>query len=246
MVWVFFRVFLGCCWGVVGVFFFGVFWCVLGVFWGFFRVFFWGVSHSSTEYEIISLDIGLRLDGLPALNSRDPICKVLNTIQNHDKTEQPVVDSDKNHEANKSNLEEFSMFWWCWPYSLKRPIFASRNFIVCVREQRNSDQDDNKGRSPTMRHVSRTHRVAHDWLFDRINVDPKIQIKYIWHQKPTRRRTDKGKFHTWWMESSSVFVQQPFQFCRVFWSDVEKNATRFRWRKDHSKIEVDDEFSLAM
>ena len=36
-----------------------------------------------------------------------------------------------------------------------------------------------KGRSPTMRHASRTHRVALDWLFDRINLDPKIQIKYI-------------------------------------------------------------------
>ena len=36
-----------------------------------------------------------------------------------------------------------------------------------------------RGRSPTMRHVSRTHRVALDWLFDRINVDPKIQIRYI-------------------------------------------------------------------
>ena len=34
-----------------------------------------------------------------------------------------------------------------------------------------------KGRSPTMRHVSRTNRVALDWLFDRINLDPKIQIK---------------------------------------------------------------------
>ena len=28
-----------------------------------------------------------------------------------------------------------------------------------------------KGRSPTMRHVSWTHRVALDWLFDRINLD---------------------------------------------------------------------------
>ena len=36
-----------------------------------------------------------------------------------------------------------------------------------------------KGRSPTIRHVSRTHRVALDWLFDRINVDSKIQIKDI-------------------------------------------------------------------
>ena len=35
------------------------------------------------------------------------------------------------------------------------------------------------GRSPTMRHVSRTHGVALDWLFDRINLDPKNQIRYI-------------------------------------------------------------------
>ena len=36
-----------------------------------------------------------------------------------------------------------------------------------------------KGRSPTMRHVSRPHRVAFDWLFERINLDSKIPIKYI-------------------------------------------------------------------
>ena len=30
-----------------------------------------------------------------------------------------------------------------------------------------------KGRSTTMRHVSCTHRVALDWLFDRIDLDPK-------------------------------------------------------------------------
>ena len=31
-----------------------------------------------------------------------------------------------------------------------------------------------KGRSATMRHVSRTRRDALDWLFDRINLDTKI------------------------------------------------------------------------
>ena len=36
-----------------------------------------------------------------------------------------------------------------------------------------------KGRSPTMRHVSRPHRVSLDWLFDGINLDPNIQIRYI-------------------------------------------------------------------
>ena len=30
-----------------------------------------------------------------------------------------------------------------------------------------------------MRHVSRTHRVALDWLFDRIILDSKILIRYI-------------------------------------------------------------------
>ena len=40
-----------------------------------------------------------------------------------------------------------------------------------------------KGRSLTMRHVTRTHRVALDWLFDRINIEPKVQIKYVDTQK---------------------------------------------------------------
>ena len=53
-----------------------------------------------------------------------------------------------------------------------------------------------KGRSPTMRHVSRTHRVALDWLFDRINLDPKNPNQIHRHQKPTRRHLDKGEFHT--------------------------------------------------
>ena len=42
-----------------------------------------------------------------------------------------------------------------------------------------------KGRSPTMRHVSRTDRVALDWWFDRINLDPEIRIRYIDTKSPT-------------------------------------------------------------
>ena len=43
-----------------------------------------------------------------------------------------------------------------------------------------------------MRHVSRTHRVALDWFFDRINLDPQIQIKYIDTKKPTCRHSNQG------------------------------------------------------
>ena len=38
------------------------------------------VSHSSTESEIISLDTGLRLDGLPALELWDLIVSVLGNV----------------------------------------------------------------------------------------------------------------------------------------------------------------------
>ena len=49
-----------------------------------------------------------------------------------------------------------------------------------------------KGRSPTMRHVSRTHKVALDWSFDRINLDPKI--KYIDTKNHLADILTKGNF----------------------------------------------------
>ena len=45
-----------------------------------------------------------------------------------------------------------------------------------------------------MRHVSRTHRVALDWQFDRINLDPKIQIKYIDTKNQLADMLTKGNF----------------------------------------------------
>ena len=53
-----------------------------------------------------------------------------------------------------------------------------------------------KGRSPTMRHVSRTHRVALDWLSDRVNLDPKNPNQVHRYQKPTCRHSNQRKFHT--------------------------------------------------
>ena len=51
-----------------------------------------------------------------------------------------------------------------------------------------------EGRSPTMRHVSRTHRVAVDWLFDKINLDPKIQIRYMDTKHHLADMLTKGNF----------------------------------------------------
>ena len=60
------------------------------------------VSHSSTEFEIISLDTGLRLDGLPALELWDLIVSVLvNVSRVSDRSVQPDSDVHKRHKSHK-------------------------------------------------------------------------------------------------------------------------------------------------
>ena len=142
------------------------------------------VSHSSTESEIISLDAGLRLDGIPAHDLWDLIVSVLgNMTQTTERPVRPVIidRSQSQRSQGKTN---------------------ALNNIDCVLSNVQSSHqesllyvfEDNEavikmiinGRSPTMRHVSRTHRVALDWLFDRINMDPKNPNQVHRYQKPTR------------------------------------------------------------
>ena len=69
-----------------------------------------------------------------------------------------------------------------------------------------------KCRSPTMRHVSRTHRVALDWLFDWINFDSKIQIRYIDTKHQLADILTKGNLTRDEWNNILHFVQhQPFQ-----------------------------------
>ena len=137
------------------------------------------VPHSSTESEIISLDAGLWLDGIRALDLRDMIVFVLgNTTQNHDRTGQPAVKGDKDHRSNKRSQGMMNVLnnIDCVPSNVQ---FSNQEALLCVFEDNEAViKMIVKGRSPIMRHVSRTHRVALDWLFDRINLDPKIQIKF--------------------------------------------------------------------
>ena len=57
------------------------------------------VSHSSTESEIISLDTGLRLDGLPALELWDLIVSVLGNVSRvSDRS--PESDDHKHHKSH--------------------------------------------------------------------------------------------------------------------------------------------------
>ena len=137
------------------------------------------VSHSSTESEIISLDAGLRLDGIPALDLWDLIVAVLhgNTSQSNQEREDPdtnlvraaphKIQMRKKSHGMIDDLDNVDF--------ISSNIHSSRQeaLLYIFEESEAVIKMIIKGRSPTMRHVSRTHRVALDWLFDRINLDPK-------------------------------------------------------------------------
>ena len=133
---------------------------------------------------------GLMLDGIPALDLWDLIVAVLgNTNQSHKEWGDPFV----NKREVRSTLHTIQ--------KRKQPqgVINSSHpeaLLYVFEDNEAVIKMIIKGRSPTMRHVSRTHRVALDWLFDRINLDSKIQIKYIDTKKSTRRHTDQGKLHT--------------------------------------------------
>ena len=142
------------------------------------------VSHSSTESEIISLETGLRLDGLPALELWDLIVSVLGNISRvSDGSGQPdksqkKIDVMKDIDSVPSNVQSARQEALLY-------VFEDNEAVIKMIIKEGVLQ---------MRHVSRTHRVALDWLFDRINLDSKIQIKYIDTKNQLADILTKGNF----------------------------------------------------
>ena len=185
------------------------------------------VSHSSTESEIISLDTGLRLDGLPALELWDLIVSVLGNVPRaSDSTGKPVANVDKREKSQNriDVIRDIDLV----PSNVQS---AHHEALLYVFEDNEAViKMIIKGRSPTMRHVSRTHRVALDWLFDRINLDPKIQIKYI---DPKNQLAD--------ILTKGSFTRDEWNHYCLSCSDGETSSAKFRRRTCHSKVTTYDE-----
>ena len=93
-----------------------------------------------------------------------------------------------------------------------------------------------------MRHVSRTHRVALDRLFDRINLDPKIQIKYIDTKNQLADILTKGNFtRDEWNHLLCLFNISHFSSTVCSDTMAKRSSTRFWRRTSHSKIATNDE-----
>ena len=140
------------------------------------------VSHSSTEAEIISLDAGLRMNGIPALNLWNLMIEVFHSVPN--RTDGPEREPWGNPSAvvrlkmrNSIPIKHTNVI----PTNIDHiPSNTTHSgYSAMFQDNETVIKMIIKGRIPTVRHVSRTQRVALDFFFDMINLDPKIQVGYI-------------------------------------------------------------------
>ena len=150
------------------------------------------VSHSSTEAEVISLDAALRMEGLPCLLLWELIMEVYGNVSSDTPVSAQKHKPQPQHQHPQGALfrqfGDIDYVRCTLPMSLgigKLIIFEDNDAVIkqCI-----------KGRSPAMRHVSRTHRVDLDWLWERIRMDPGVNIKYVGTKDQIADIFTKGSF----------------------------------------------------
>ena len=100
---------------------------------------------------------------------------IINDLDNVDFLGQPDSDVHKRHKPQKKinvmeNIDSVPSTVQSASQEALLYVFEDNEAVIKMMI---------KGRSLAMRHVSRTHRVAFDSLFDRINLDLQIQRNYM-------------------------------------------------------------------
>ena len=112
------------------------------------------VSHSSTEAEVISFDAGLRMGGIPALDLWDLVIDVFHSSPNQtNQTKEHNQPCEKQIPTKHTNLDLTNID--DVPSSVTHP--GSNAMLYVFEDDEAVIKMIIKGRSPTMRHVSRAH-----------------------------------------------------------------------------------------
>ena len=210
-------------------------------------------SHSSTESEIMFLDASLRMNDIPALALWNLVIEVFlcSPIQSN-KTKDSLAQVDllrrntsskrTKNQTNVPTTHDSSDVFHIdnVPSNAK---FSQSNAMLYVFEANSAViKMIIKGRSPTMRHVSRTHRLPLDWLFDRINLDSKIQIRYIDTKHQIADILIRGIFtRDEWNSLLHLFNISHFSFSLLYQnfsliSCTERMAKRMQEHKEENRM----------
>ena len=147
------------------------------------------VSYSSTESEIMSLDIGLKLDGLPALELCDLIVSVLGNVSRvSDGSGKHDNDVHKHHKLHNKNDKMKDIVVPSNDQSARQEallyVFEDNEAVIKMIKKRESyNETCFQNPQSCSRLVVRSNQSG----FQNPN-----QIHR--HQKPTRRHLDKGNF----------------------------------------------------
>ena len=131
------------------------------------------VSHSSTDAEVISLDPSFRTDGNPALRSWDAVIDALEPLTRGDLQQSPWQSKTKGQVGHNGLFGDFD---FATPVA---HISSMRASLYVFEDNEALIKMIIEGQSPRMTHVSRTHRVGLDWLFDRITLETVVHMKYV-------------------------------------------------------------------
>ena len=187
------------------------------------------VSHSSIELGIVSLDAGVRMDGL-LLDLWDVVKEVLRSSNS---TKPPTYPTSGNcSRKNKSNPKpkgnrDVDQLSHVDHVTTKAHSSHGESQMYIFEDNEAVIKVIIKGRSPTMRRVSRTHRVALDWLFDRINLGTKIQTKFVDTKSQFADMLTKGNFTRDECGPSSSFVEhhESLHFLAAILFQTESSVT---------------------
>jgi hypothetical protein len=149
------------------------------------------VSHSSTESEIISMDAGMRMEALPALGLWDLALEVFHPLP---ASTRPKREQNPNR-TRVTDAEVLSQI----DHVPTNVTTSGRGRLVILEDNDAVIKMCQKQRSPNMRHVSRTHRVDLDWLFERISFDDAITMTWVNTKQQAADIFTKGSFSeaTW-------------------------------------------------
>ena len=145
------------------------------------------VSHSSTEAEIIGLDVMVRMEGIPTLNLWSQVIDVVSPSQLLDaKASAKELPAYRRYDAVSLEYCDYV------PPSL--PMLLHNTKMVFMQDNDAVIKMVIKCRSPALKHVARTHRINLDWLFERIRMDPCIFGRYIHTKLQIADMLTKGSF----------------------------------------------------
>ena len=114
-------------------------------------------SHSSTEAELIAVEAGLRLEGLPAMTLWDLILDVL-------EPDTSIAQPDARVISDQLLPQEVQQLLNVDHAPCNVPKISSRCKLVIMEDNDAVIKMCRKVRAPTMRHVPRTHRIDVDTL----------------------------------------------------------------------------------